>query len=168
SSENLPVTINRNEHQPLSVSGVKWRAFVQIFETVFSKILNVFCALLERTRHLFDKLLMPRWLSNLFPERVIAVVRATRQYEYRNWVGFVEPQQNCTFKLAYCRSLLVRYKKRRAKTRFGLFAPLATHLSEFRLSCWIREESSPETQRHTVWSWQKIGSLGSLENTTGR
>src|SRR5207253_2270217 len=63
----------------------------------------------------------------LFAERVIAVVRVTRQYKYRNRIGFVEPQQNCAFKLAYCRSLLVRYKKRRAKRRFGLFARLTSH-----------------------------------------
>src|SRR6266480_275596 len=121
------MTINRHEHQTLSISGVKWRAFVQIFETMFSKILNVFCALLERLRHLFQKFLMPRWLSDFFAERVIAIVRVTRQYKYRNWVGFVKPQQNRAFKLADSRFLFVRYNNGWAGTGLRLFARFPAH-----------------------------------------
>src|SRR6266404_8956971 len=131
------MTINRNEHQPLGINGVKFRDFIQIHEAMLGEILDISRPLLERLRHLFHKFLMPRRLSDLFAERVKAIVRVTRQYKYRDWIGFVEPQQNCAFKLAYCRSLLVRHKKRRAKTRFGLFARFPTHFAR-RLATYSR------------------------------
>lgn len=121
------MTINRHEHQRLTNTGVKGRAFIQIFEAMFRKILNVFGALLVRTRHLSHKLLVPRRLTNLFSECVVAIMRIARQHKYRDWIGFVEPQQNRAFKLSDCRFLLVGNKDSRARTRLWLFARLPTH-----------------------------------------
>jgi len=94
---------------------------------MFGKIRNVFRPFLKRISPLFDKLLMPGWLSNLCAERVIAIMSVARQYNYRNRIGFVEPQQNCAFKLPCCRSLLVRHIKGWAKIGLRLFARLTAH-----------------------------------------
>src|SRR6266850_7499134 len=94
------MTFNRKKHQRIGPDGTKWCALIQIFEAVFRKVLNVFCALLERMRRLFSKFLEPRWLSTLLTERVVALMRVACQDQYRNWIGFVKPQKNCAFELA--------------------------------------------------------------------
>src|SRR5438105_5589000 len=125
------MTIKRNEHQALRISGIKLRAFVQVHESVFRKILNVFCALSERRRHSVRKFLMPRWFADLFPKRVIAVVGVTCQNKYRNRIGFVEPQQNCAFKLSNRGSLLSGYSNGWTIFWFRLFAGFPAHWSIF-------------------------------------
>ena len=129
------MTFNRNDDQTFGEGAFKWSVFLQVHEAVFCEILNVFYSLLKRGRHLVHPLLEPRRLTNLFSERVIAVMRVGCQHEYRNRIGLVKPQQDCALKLTYGSLFLAGDKYRGAGSWLRLFAWFAAHGSRCQSSC---------------------------------
>ncbi|SRR6266403_2362688 len=169
------MTIDRHNHQAFGENGVKGGVLFEVFEAMLCEVLDVFGTLLKRVRHCLYPLAVKRRFTDLFAERVIAVVRVGGQHEYGNRIGFVEPQKNCTFELADGGFLLVRDNDGRTRLWSRLSARLShcwrfrtTYSRPFVVSPYLPDVSTQSPIAPNPWKPTPVCSINPSRTKTSR